>query len=211
MMTSPAIRGSAAGILGAGMLFTALSCTSTGNVMNDGSGSDVYLPTFPSLVYDSSAIVIANFKSIAEAGAVTLPQQHSSGPPTENITMLATTLTVESILKSDGEVTTTVPISYTIAGELPQGIAEVAADSEALWPHVWPVGTEFVLFLAKREGESWYYLPYYECGRILTSGSEVTCSDGNRRVLDFMSGVDRNSFIRAVQTEIAHPSGTETP
>ena len=168
-----------------------------------GSTADYDLPrSLASLVRASEVIVVAEYDEISDAGSVTLfviatpATPVTPGPPGPlTMTLLKTQLTVGSILKSDGIVRTT----------------EHEDDADSDWPHVWPVDTEFILFMKKRAGYDTHTISWGWCGRILTGGTEVTCSDGDRTVLPFMSGVDRDEFIAAIQTEVASPSDTGTP
>ena len=194
-------------------------CSGAGPRRGQGGGStaDYGLPdSLAELVRDSEAIVVAEYSEISDAGEITLlviptpPTPITPGPAVVTTTLLVTELTVESILKSDGEVTTTENITYTMGGPLPSGTAEHEDDADLDWPHVWPEDTEFIMFITRREGGN-YIVSGGWCGRILTGGSEVTCSDGDRTVMPFMSGVDRDDFISAIQTEVASPSDTETP
>ncbi len=169
------------------------------------------------IVRDSEAIVVAEYTNLINKGEVTLVVVDTPTPPgTQNLpdftmNVLLTELSVESVLKSDGSVTTTAPISYTMGGVVPVGSAAHDADADSMWPHVWPVRTEFILFVKKTAGANTYAVPWGECGRVLTGGTEVTCSDGDRTVLSYMEGLDRDEFISAIQTEVANPNPTETP
>lgn len=163
------------------------------------------------LVEFSDAIVVARHLSSVDFGPVAISTSLPTNMPGGFVDLVVTTVSIDEVLKSDGVVTTTQPISYSHMGRLPQGAEGLDLDADSRFPFVWSANTEFVLFLFRAEGSDRYNVVSGPCGRILTGGSEVSCSDGDRTVLDFMSGVDRDDFLDDIEAEIDNPSDTATP
>ena len=181
-------------------------------------GMDEYLPpaSLAEMVEYSSEIVVARYESIVDLGFYALitplpPDLVTPGailPPVPGFDMVETTFTVVSVLKSERAMTAGQSITTQSGGTVPKG----GRDTTRPFPLVWPRGTEFILFLGWSEGgpEPSYYITG-RCGRVLTDGRDVTCSDSRRSSLPFMEGFDRDAFIGAIEAEVADPSPTEIP
>ena len=172
------------------------------------------------MVHHSSVIVVAHYESITDLGTFLMftpdPREPTAapgmiGPPVPEYDLIGTRVIVSRVLKGGDSIVATQPITYVIAGEVPESRAELRRDAASMWPDSWPASTEFVLFLDSYSRGDEFVLPFGVCGRVLTSGTEVTCSDGDRTVLDFMSGIGRDEFIAAIEAEVADPSPTRTP
>ena len=111
---------------------------------------------------------------------------------------------VDEVLKDNGDVEINDHVSYRIFGTLPVGSSEESDDAASKFPILWPLDTEFILFMDREEGKAHYYIPWSECGRVLTDGESVTCSDGDRSALGFMDGLSREDFIEAVVEEVEY-------
>ncbi len=200
------------------VLFVSLAgCQSTGNQSHStygyGSGylEEVLPESLAELVEHSPVIVVVRHLSSVDFGPVSISTPLPSNVPGGFVKLVVTNVSVEEVLRSDGVVTVTEPISYSHVGRMPLGATALAADADSDFPFVWNANTEFVLFLDKAAGSDRYHITFGACARILTGGSEVSCSDGGRTVLDFMSGVDRDDFLDDIGAEIDNPSDTATP
>lgn len=182
-----------------------------------GSGFTVLPESLARLVEHSSLIVVASYQDIVALGTEVLvtpdPTPTLGGvaaftpPPLQVAGVVGTNLVVSSVIKSNGNVSPSQSIAYRVYGAIPASPTEIAIDLSAGFPHIWPVDTDFLVFL---DGESPYYLPYGACGRILLE-NDISCSDGDRTVLPFMTGLSAQEFIDAVEDEVEHPSSTVTP
>ena len=172
------------------------------------------------LVEHSSAIVVVSHKTVSDQGVLVLSTPDPTpantidyvAPPVDEVELASVRVVVDNVLKNDGSLTETQAITYTMIGRAPMNQNEIDEDADAWLPLSWPVDTEFILFLDKETGESDYYIPYGACGRIMdgvTSG--VTCSDPDRTVLSYMTGVSWNDFIDDIEDEVDSPSNTPTP
>ena len=167
-------------------------------------------PNLAKLVEYSSDIVVARYNSSANGSTLTLATASSQGEPPEEAPVLNTEVEVDEVLKGDLDVDET--IVYSVFGALPITSSEISADASSSFPVLWPEDTEFVLFLDKQSPEvDWYYLIAGACSRILTDQSTVSCSDGDRTVPSFMSGLSRQALIDAIVDEVEDPSSTITP
>lgn len=178
------------------------------------------------MVEYADVIVIARHDSVVDLGTflVFTPEPaelitpEAMRPPVPEFDLVATTVTIDSVLKGGELVGAGDSITYTSVGTVPRGATEVEQDKISGFPHMWSPGTEFIFFLNRHSDDGasssfaeYYYIGESDCGRVLTGGNTVTCSDGERTRLKFMDGVDRDEFIAAIQTEVANPSDTATP
>lgn len=168
------------------------------------------------LVEFTDAIVVASYQSVSSLGMITLAPplptptdmllDYTPSPPNE-IGLVSTSLTIDSIIKNDGNLTINQSVTYDSYGSVPTE-TQLTIDEESSFPIVWPEDTQFILFLkAWPNASGHYYLPYGACGRVLTT---VTCSDGDRFVPAFMTGLSKNQFVSAVTDEVNTPSSTAT-
>lgn len=167
-------------------------------------GSDfVGPPSLARLVETSSAIVVARHDEVTSSGTEVIVGGGpvSVGAPSLTAERVSTRVTVDQVIKDDGLVQVGAPITYDALGRLPATAEDVTVDAAADYPMLWPSGTEYVLFLNREPGDPAYYLPYWECGRILTAGA-VSCSDGARSVPGFLAGMDRAALLAAVDAAV---------
>lgn len=164
------------------------------------------------LVETSSAIVVARYVEATDQVTVTLATAEPlSGAPDAELLVVYTEVVVDEVLKDDGDIEVNDHVAYGTFGKIPVGLSEVSQDAASSFPILWPVDTEFILFMNRETGVTEYYIPYSECGRVVTDGETVTCSDGNRSELEFMTELSREDFINAVVDEVENPSATATP
>lgn len=176
-------------------------------------GEAVFPEDLSELVASSSAIVVGRHIDSADLGFTELatPVATPMYPaPAMGVYLVGASVVVDSVLKNDGAITTTQVITYGVPGKYPIGNAALATDSVSELPVVWETDTEFILFLDTPEGSSIYYLPYSECSRLLASSTDVTCSDGSRSALGFMTGKSKAQFIAEIESEVANPAPTPT-
>ena len=184
-------------------------------------GMDHWMPpeSLARMVEDSPIIVIASHGSVVDLGfhslQTPLPLELVTPgailPPVPGWDVAETTVTVKTVLKGHDAVAPEESISYQTAGSVPKGRAARKRDSQGPSPLMWPQGTEFILFLDQsKDDPQYHYVSYGRCGRVLTSGDTVTCSDAYRTRLIFMDDVGRDDFIAAIKAEIANPSDLPT-
>jgi hypothetical protein len=159
----------------------------------------------------SSAIVIARYVEATDQPTVTFATALPSGGPADEMPLVHTEFVVDEVLKGDGDVEVNDHVYEGSSARVPVGLSETSEDAASGYPVLWPVDTEFILFLNREEGSTVYYTPWGTCGRVLTDGESVTCSDGDRTVLDFMTGLSREDYIEAIVEEVENPSDTPTP
>lgn len=190
-----------------GLIAATLGCRPDAAPLEDVMSDRVGPESLARLVETSSAIVVARFEAASDLGTVTLAAggapDEGGGPPELSAGLVGTRMMVDEVLKPDGAVRATAAITYGVFGAIPQTAAEREADAAAPFPLDWPAGTEFVLFLNREPGRSTYYIPYGECGRILTDGASVACSDGERTVPGFLAGLSRQALLDAIVAEVA--------
>jgi len=165
--------------------------------------------TLAMLVEDASVIVVARYVASTSGVTVTLATPGSNGEPPEEFPTVNTEVVIDEVLKNDGDLEVSDHVVYSMAGSIPVGSTELKIDAAADFPHLWPRDTEFILFMAKEDpGSDWYYLVDGSCGRVLTGQATVSCSDGDRTVPGYMTGLSRAAYIDAVIDEIENPSPT---
>lgn len=177
-------------------------------VLAHDAGYDFY--TLGNMVSFADAIILGEYEELTDGGLYVMAPTFPTGPDL-SVSQLLTRVEVTEVLKGHGIVTATMPITYGYAGEYPEGSKALGIDAASDFPQVWPPSTEFILFVSQSPQEGVFGVGLGSCGRLLTDGAEVTCSDGDRTVLDFMSGVGRDEFIARIRAEVADPSDTETP
>ena len=187
------------------------------------ASADVVPKSVAEMVQYSEAIVIASYHSLSDLGVVTMgaPNPTPTGvnydppDPISEFGIVGTNLTVDAIIKNDGNLYTNQTVVHKRSGYIPVTSPQATVDASSEMPIVWPYDTEFILFLNPLPNDSAYYLAFNACGRVIavteTVGGGVACSDAARTVPAFMSGMSKQQFIDAVATEVSNPSPSDTP